>query len=252
MVDIEHAIFHGDPDIPEGSRGSPWDAFTDFVRKQHRHESNQTVSASYTFIDSGGHNTQAVYDYVRRHKGDRVFAIKGVGGEGKPIVGPPNRKQSGKLKRKVDLYLVGVDNAKSVVMKRLKIDSPGPGYCHFPAGRDADWFRQLTAEKIVTKFVKGFPRREWKKDEGRRNEALDCRVYAFAALVMASPQMDKIAFKIRKRAELAPKPLPPPVENEATAEEATDKTALDPLPPVLDSPQKQRRAKRRVSYIQNW
>jgi phage terminase large subunit GpA-like protein len=246
---IEHAVFHGDPDTPEGSRGSPWDAFTDFVRKQYRHESGQPIAASYTFIDSGGHNTQAVYEYVRRHKGDRVFAIKGRGGEGVPIVGPPNRKQSGKLKRRVDLYIVGVDNAKSVVMKRLKIDSPGPGYCHFPAGRDVDWFRQLTAEKMVTKFVKGFPRREWKKEDGRRNEALDMRVYAFAALVMAAPQFDKVAFKLKKRAETLPR-----MEPEAERPEAPepDKTPLDPTPPPEDSPKKPRRAKRRGGFVKSW
>jgi phage terminase large subunit GpA-like protein len=252
---IEHAVFHGDPDIPEGSRGSPWDAFTDFVRKQYRHESGQPITASYTFIDSGGHNTQAVYDYVKRHKGDRVFAIKGQGGEGKPIVGPPNRKQSGKMKRKVDLYIIGVDNAKSVVMKRLKIDSPGPGYCHFPAGRDADWFRQLTAEKVVTKFVKGFPRREWKKDDGRRNEALDMRVYAFAALVMASPQFDKIASKMKKKAETMPMPKPAPEKPkpaEPEPEPLPDKTELDPSPPPEDSPKKPRRAKRRGSFVKHW
>jgi phage terminase large subunit GpA-like protein len=29
--------------------------------------------------------------------------------------------------------------------------------------------------------VKGFPRGSWEKEPGRRNEALDCRVYARAA-----------------------------------------------------------------------
>jgi phage terminase large subunit GpA-like protein len=33
----------------------------------------------------------------------------------------------------------------------------------------------------VTRIVKGFPRGSWEKEPGRRNEALDCRVYARAA-----------------------------------------------------------------------
>jgi phage terminase large subunit GpA-like protein len=33
----------------------------------------------------------------------------------------------------------------------------------------------------VTRIVKGFPRASWEKEPGRRNEALDCRVYARAA-----------------------------------------------------------------------
>jgi phage terminase large subunit GpA-like protein len=51
---------------------------------------------------------------------------------------------------------------------------------HFPHDRDDEWFAQLTAEKLVTKYQRGFPIREWVKTRPR-NEALDCRVYAMAA-----------------------------------------------------------------------
>ena len=37
-------------------------------------------------VDSGGHYTNAVYAYAKRNAGRRVFAIKGVGGEGKAMV----------------------------------------------------------------------------------------------------------------------------------------------------------------------
>ena len=33
----------------------------------------------------------------------------------------------------------------------------------------------------MTRIIKGFPRGSWEKEAGRRNEALDCRVYARAA-----------------------------------------------------------------------
>ena len=36
-------------------------------------------------------------------------------------------------------------------------------------------------QRLVTRIVKGFPRGSWEKEPGRRNEALDCRVYARAA-----------------------------------------------------------------------
>jgi phage terminase large subunit GpA-like protein len=55
-----------------------------------------------------------------------------------------------------------------------------PGACHFPQYGE-EYFRQLTAERLVTRIVKGFPRGSWEKEPGRRNEALDCRVYARAA-----------------------------------------------------------------------
>ena len=54
-----------------------------------------------------------------------------------------------------------------------------PGYCHFPRYGE-EYFKQLTAEQLVTRVVKGYKRPEWQKTRDR-NEALDCRVYARAA-----------------------------------------------------------------------
>jgi phage terminase large subunit GpA-like protein len=67
-------------------------------------------------------------------------------------------------------------------MARLSLEEPGPGCCHFPIDRDLDYFAMLTAERPVRRFVKGVAIREWLKAAFERNEALDCRVYAIAAL----------------------------------------------------------------------
>lgn len=53
------------------------------------------------------------------------------------------------------------------------------GYCHFPKYGE-EYFKQLTAERLVTVKDKRAPHREWRKLR-ERNEALDCRVYARAA-----------------------------------------------------------------------
>jgi phage terminase large subunit GpA-like protein len=71
--------------------------------------------------------------------------------------------------------------AKEVVVSRLGIEAPGPGYCHFPP-RDLDFFEQLLAEKPVRRFVNGVATRAWVKPANARNEALDCRVYSLCAL----------------------------------------------------------------------
>ncbi|MFO4987314.1 hypothetical protein RCK87_26580, partial [Salmonella enterica subsp. enterica serovar 1,4,[5],12:i:-] len=56
----------------------------------------------------------------------------------------------------------------------------------FPRRLDADYVRQLTAERVVTRFERGRPIRSWQpKRDGERNEALDCRVYARAAAWIA-------------------------------------------------------------------
>lgn len=258
---IGYHVIHGDVDIPEGSPGSPWTHFTDLVRKRFAHESGEEMIVSALCIDTGGtgENTQSIYNYCKRHKGDRVFAIKGRGGPGLPIVGPPSRKRTGKAKRPVDLYIVGTNNAKAVVMKRFKISEPGAGYCHFPTGREDDYYRQLTAEKAVTKFVKGFPVIEWKKESGRRNEALDCRVYAFAALILTAPQMDKLAFRMkstieRRRSNGTLQPPSPAAEPPSDpAAPPSDKLPQD-AEPVLPESRPKHRDQRRVkkSFVQGW
>lgn len=245
---IAHHVIFGDPDIPEGTKGSPWDSLTDFIRRRWKHESGVELSVSHALIDSGGSNTSAVYAYCKRHKGDRIYPIKGKGGDGLPIIGQRQRTRTAKSKTPVDLFIVGTDNAKHVIHRRLRITEPGPGFCHFPAGRDPEWFRQLTAEKCVTKFIRGFPKREWVKADGRRNEALDCRVYAFAAFVLAAPQLDKVAFRIKQQAEKLPKPKPkvrrdaPPVEENAQDVEGVEEQASA----------KPARARRRGGFVHSW
>ena len=54
-----------------------------------------------------------------------------------------------------------------------------PGYCHFPKYSE-EYFKQITAEQLVTRVVKGYRRSEWQKTRDR-NDGLDCRVYARAA-----------------------------------------------------------------------
>ncbi|NWG25336.1 MAG: phage terminase large subunit family protein, partial [Pseudorhodoplanes sp.] len=73
--------------------------------------------------------------------------------------------------------------AKDALFARLRLTEPGPGMLHFPMERDAEFFRQLTAERVVTRLERGRPIRLWQpRREGEHNEALDTTVYAMAAL----------------------------------------------------------------------
>jgi phage terminase large subunit GpA-like protein len=68
-------------------------------------------------------------------------------------------------------------------MGRLRNSQTGtPGYSHFPADRQQPYFEQLLGEALVTTYSKGQPIREWRPKKGVRHEALDARVYAYAAL----------------------------------------------------------------------
>ncbi|HDR9259619.1 TPA: phage terminase large subunit family protein [Burkholderia vietnamiensis] len=192
---VAYRVLWGDPLADD-----VWNDLDDLLAEEWQHESGAMLKVQATCVDTGGTAgyTQRAYEYVRARKGGRVFAVKGVGGWGRAIVEKPQRKQTGKRSRKVDLFLVGADEAKLVTMRRLALLQDGPGYCRFPVDEDhgEDYFKQITAEKLVTKFVRGFPVREWHKPEKARNEALDCRVYALAALKIMNPSMKALAKRL--------------------------------------------------------
>lgn len=187
---LGYHVLWGDP-----MTNDPWDALDDLMAETYQHESGAVLPIMAACLDTGGTSgyTQAAYDYAKGRTGRRLFAIKGVAGWGRPIVEKPQRKQSGKDARKVDLFLVGVDEAKLITARRLNRREPGPGYCHFPADRDEEWFKQMTAEKLTTRYIKGQPVREWKKPDKARNEAGDCRNYAYAALKIMQPSFRRLS-----------------------------------------------------------
>ncbi|MBF9235573.1 phage terminase large subunit family protein [Microvirga alba] len=225
---VDYLVLWGDP-----LQGDVWEELEEVLSSTWLHESGAQLPILAACVDTGGTggNTQAAYEWLRGKTGRRIFGIKGVAGWGRPIVAAPSRKQSGKNARKVDLFLVGTDEAKLTVMRRLAVEKPGAGYCHVPNDRGADWYQQLTAEKLVTRYVKGFPVREWHQTRPR-NEALDCRVYALAALKIANPSMRRAAERLMmpKSAEeelkrtkwkaKKPEPAPEPVPEEKPQEES--------------------------------
>ena len=75
-------------------------------------------------------------------------------------------------------------------MNRLRVNDIGPAYVHYPLARDCgfteEYFKQLTAEVFERKFEKGRMTERWKKLR-ERNEALDCAVYATAAIELMRP-----------------------------------------------------------------
>jgi phage terminase large subunit GpA-like protein len=197
---IDYRTVYGDPSSP-----AVWQDMDSILSQQFEREDDSILMVRAACVDSGGHHTNSVYNYVRPREGKRIFAIKGVGGEGKPLVGKPGRNNIGKIK----LFPIGVDTAKDVLFSRMRIAEPGPGYMHFPLSRSDEYFRQLTAEKLVTRYHKGFARREWVKIRPR-NEALDVRVYAMAALGILNLNINAMADRVMMKHENPPEPKQSP------------------------------------------
>lgn len=192
---IDYKVLIGDP-----SQSELWQMLTDALRTTYTNDAGQPFIIASACIDSGGHFTQTVYDYCSKRPIPKLYAIKGISGEGRPIV---TTRQLIGYPRKRKVLMVGVDAAKSLLFSYLSQTEKGPGYCHFPMSRDSVYFNQLTAEKVVTKLHKGFPRRDWIKVR-LRNEALDCRVYALAALHFL-PEVSRNIINKPRRSMVKPK-----------------------------------------------
>jgi phage terminase large subunit GpA-like protein len=95
---------------------------------------------------------------------------------------------------RVPLYPVGADTGKEAVYSRLALADAGPGYCHFPIGRgyDDEFFKGLVSERRVVKIRAGRRTTEWKQVRAR-NEPLDVRVYATAAMELLTPDFVTLA-----------------------------------------------------------
>lgn len=196
---LDYKTLYGDPSTPH-----LWNDLDNILKASYTTESGRSLGIRAACVDSGGHYTQAVYNFVRPREGRRIFAIKGMAGEQRPLVGRPSKNNIGKIK----LFTVGTFPIKELIFSRLKIQSEGAGYCHFPAGRSDEYYQQLAnSEKIVTKYQKGFPRREFVKTR-TRNEALDCRVYAYAALCILSLNINAVADRVVNAPEPETEPQP--------------------------------------------
>ncbi|MBX9757222.1 MAG: phage terminase large subunit family protein [Beijerinckiaceae bacterium] len=230
---IEHRILYGDPSSPD-----LWAQLDEYLLTKSIRKDGTELFVAAACVDSGGHHTQAVYRFVKDRFRRRVYAIKGVGGPGKPVW---PKRASKNNKQRVNLFLVGVDAAKDAVYARLHIDDPGPGYCHFPKkdpggrARDVAYFEQLTAEVVQTKYSKktGFPERVYVLPGGKRNEALDLRVYAYAALLALNVRWGVLLAANQNR------PAPRRQSPAAIAEAAPEPMAVEPVRPAAAARSKQ-------------
>lgn len=170
---ISHDVFYGNP-----VESAVWNDLDQYLLGTF-----SGLRITQTYIDSG-YLTEFVYTFTKKRHGRKVFPVKGDAGV-KDVVSKPT--QSGA--QRAMLVKVGIDPVKRTLLTLLK--DPGEKI-HFSHKLDGEFYKQLTAEKMIIRKVKGFDRMEFVKTRDR-NEALDCFVYAYAAMVALQPNWKKLA-----------------------------------------------------------
>jgi len=174
-------VIFGPPELP-----ATWAELERLLEKTYDHALGGELRLLAMGVDaSDGKTTHFVRMFARKWAPTkRVFALKGQSQAAKPLIGRPTDQDvsfGGKfIKGGVKLWPMGSDTGKAAFYAQLRIDKPGPGYVHLPAGLPDEEFKQMTAERMRTRYIRGHAKVEWVLPSGRRNEGLDCRVMSDA------------------------------------------------------------------------
>lgn len=176
MWAVAHRVFFGNPDENE-----VWADLDEFLfETEFMHASGTRMRIMAHGIDTGGHNTHAVYNWVSQHDRRKVFATKGRSGREKHICDGASKVDidwRGRLRKNgLVLWWVGTNHAKDLLHGRLQIAKPGPGYVHFSNELGDEWFKQFTGEARTTRRTsRGGEESAWTATR-KRVEAWDCAV----------------------------------------------------------------------------
>ena len=186
---------------------STWDRVYQNLCKEYEHHTGIMLPISAVAIDSGGHNTQAVYDFVRPLFSENIIAIKGIGTVGYPTIGKPSRPDE----TDVLVYPVGSHTTKSRLFRSIaesikfyqKIEKAkkegekdipefeGPGICHFHKDLPAGFFKEMSSPRAIRRKFNGQMRTIIEAPDGAADHAFDCARYAAAALYWLKIDLDR-------------------------------------------------------------
>ena len=213
--------------IPDDER--VWQELDKIIDRRYYFKDGKSLRIRRTFIDSGGHYTDEVYEYAKKNVWRQVFAIKGSNVSSAALL----HKYSFLKNKGVYLVDIGVDSGKEHIMNRLTIKEPGPKYMHFALdaqddgsadalikgililkeqkktniaeiynkvgyvvrrrGYDDAYFRSLISEAKLPHKVKGKIVFQWEVvSTDKRNEALDLTVYNLACMSSLQPDWEEL------------------------------------------------------------
>lgn len=227
---LDYRIIHGSPSRPE-----IWKDLAEYLKRRFRHEWGMALPISAVGIDTGYLLGKAT-DFIKAHKGKRVFGLKGDGRDGLPIVANVSQKRTGVGERKIPIFPVGVNEAKLLIYDRLNIEEKGPEYCHFPFDGvyNQQYFKELTSELVTYETNrKGDQVIRFIKPDHLRNEPLDTRVYNLAVVKIVRPHFPSLENRlIQMRAD---------IENALKKGEAKDEAEAQKKFEMENAPKRSRR-----------
>jgi phage terminase large subunit GpA-like protein len=186
---LGNSVIWGSPD-----EDTTWQELDDALRTHWKHPSGGLLKVDAAAVDAGdGETMDAVTAFCKPRFGRRVVAIKGASGN-RPAILASRSKGS-------RLFIVGVDGLKSQLTSRLSRGRT----IRFSQNLEPRFYEEIASERLVVRYVRGAPVRQWERIPGRRAECLDATVYALAVRGLVSLDLD------RREAELQSHRIPDPM-----------------------------------------
>ena len=235
-----------------------WIELEQLLGKEVRLPGGMVLPIAAVGIDcSDGQTSEASYGFVRKHhrQGREVLALKGASdNEGRVEIWrpakaiDPNHRSTKASRFGVQVHIVGTAKAKDQILGwaqeggRVRLTGAGPGRMHWYEGVRPDFYEQLLSE-IKIPARNNPKRRMWKARTDRRNEALDCTVYAIYLIrhlrlhVRKPAQWDYEESRLRQGSlqidapAVAPAPILPAVQTSEPERTALPATSLPILAP---------------------
>lgn len=186
-----------------------WRELDDVLKWRFPHPLGGNLGIEASAIDSSdGDTMELVYRFAFPRMRQHVFAIKGAAGS-RPFIERSKQKVRGGW-----LWIVGVDSIKGHLASRISRGNS----VRFSDTLTPAWYEQLVSERLVVRYSRGQPLRRFDRIPGRRAEALDCTVYAFAVRQLININWDQRRGQLQASdspvAGVAPRPLPPIAKSE--------------------------------------
>lgn len=160
------------------------------------------IKVDATCVDSSdGETMETVYRFAFPRFNRKVYAIKGAAGNRPWIERSKSTVKGGRL------FIVGVDGIKSNIMGRLT----RPRSMRFSKDLAPVWYEQVAGERMEITYKRGQTVRQFVPVPGRRHEALDCTVYAFAARQMVNANWAHREGELSTPPEMVPPPSKPQI-----------------------------------------
>ncbi len=172
---LGQSVIWGDPMADD-----VWAELDEALRTIWKHPKGGFLKVDAAAVDAGdGVTMDRVLGFCRPRMGRRIVAIKGAAGD-RPVIRASDSR-GGKL------FIVGVDSLKGQLINRL---SRGRSI-RFSDSLEGRFYEELASERLVVRYRRGAPVRQWERTPGRRAESLDCIVYAMAVRNLIGMAVDR-------------------------------------------------------------